>query len=207
MDQNTFACQMVQYQRIEENMVTEVYINCFGSEDAFFANHLANLLQNVVDGKIQHPIIAQYNTQLTEKCGNEITKWLPSTVVPPNAELRQLKKIKILDTLEGYEDESSIYVVCAAQRASSEPKFTNVSDPIMLLIANVEAIITTANVPRDIYLKDKKYTLIGATSHKPNHFIGMMACNKHKQHAIIDDLFKTTKGCHSISRAFYLLSK
>ncbi|CAF3210884.1 unnamed protein product [Rotaria sp. Silwood2] len=162
---------------------------------------------NVVDGKIQHPIIAQYKTQLTEKCGNEITKWSPSTVVPLNAELRHLKKIKILDTPEGYEDESSIYVVCAAQRASSEPKFTNVSDPIMLSIANVEATITTANVPRDIYLKDKKYTLIGATSHKPDHFIGMMACNKHKQHAIIDDLLKTTKGCHSISRAFYLLSK
>ncbi|CAF4884252.1 unnamed protein product, partial [Rotaria sp. Silwood2] len=121
----------------------------------------------VVDGTIQHPIIAQYKTQLTEKCGNEITKWSPSTVVPLNAELRHLKKIKILDTTEGYEDESSIYVVCAAQRASSEPKFTNVSDPIMLLIANVEATITTANVPRDIYLKDKKYTLIGATSHKP----------------------------------------
>ncbi|CAF3799544.1 unnamed protein product [Rotaria sp. Silwood1] len=155
MNQNTFACQMVKYQQIEEDLVTEVYINCFGSEDAFFANHLSNLFQIVIDGKIQHPIIAQYKTQLTEKCGNEITKWSPSTVVPPNAELKHLKKIKILDTPEGNEEESSIYVVCAAQRASSEPKFTNFSDPIMLLIANVEATITTANVPSDIYLKDK----------------------------------------------------
>ena len=54
----------------------------------------------------------------------------------------------------------SIYVICAAQRASSEPKLMNVSYPAMLLIANVEATITTANVPRDIYLKDKKWALL-----------------------------------------------
>ena len=63
---------------------------------------------SVVNGKIQHPIIAQYNTQLTEKCGNEITKWSPSTVLPPNTELKHMKTIKIIDIPEpeGYEDES-----------------------------------------------------------------------------------------------------
>ncbi|CAF4262138.1 unnamed protein product, partial [Rotaria sp. Silwood2] len=142
---------MVQYQQIEEDLVTEVYINCFGSEDAFFANHLSNLLQmyecetecnnikcpikkkvyrnsylsfNVVDGTIQHPIIAQYKTQLTEKCGNEITKWSPSTVVPLNAELRHLKKIKILDTTEGYEDESSGTTVLGDHLVISLPHFS-----------------------------------------------------------------------------------
>lgn len=45
MEQSLYESQMAEYRRIEEKMVEDIYINCFGSEDAFFLNHLSNLCQ------------------------------------------------------------------------------------------------------------------------------------------------------------------
>ncbi len=36
---------MSQHRRIEEELVKDIYINCFGSEEQFFVNCLANLIQ------------------------------------------------------------------------------------------------------------------------------------------------------------------
>jgi hypothetical protein len=45
MEESEYEWLMSENQRIEEKMVVDIYINCYGSEDAFFANHLSNLLQ------------------------------------------------------------------------------------------------------------------------------------------------------------------
>ena len=93
--------------------------------------------------------------------------------VPEYAELKYLKKIKIIDEkndlgesgynlFESYLYQQkhryifSIYVVCAGQRSSSIPTFIDAIYPSILLITNIEATITTANLPRYIYLQDQK---------------------------------------------------
>ncbi len=60
---------------------------------------------SVINGEIKDPIIAQYNTQHTVKCGIEIAKWSPNILIPKCAELKHLKKIKIMD-IENTKDES-----------------------------------------------------------------------------------------------------
>ncbi len=45
MEKSLYEWQMSQHRRIEEKLVQNIYINCLGSEDEFFANHLANLFQ------------------------------------------------------------------------------------------------------------------------------------------------------------------
>jgi hypothetical protein len=45
MEPSLYEWQMSQNRRIEEKLVQDIYINCFGSEDEFFLNHLANLSQ------------------------------------------------------------------------------------------------------------------------------------------------------------------
>ncbi len=51
----------------------------------------------------------------------------------------------------------SIYVVCACQRSFGAPIFINVTYPPILLISNADAGITTANVPRLLYLENQKW--------------------------------------------------
>ena len=89
------------------------------------------------------------------------------------AELKYLKKIKIIDEkndlgesgynlFESYLYQQkyryifSIYVVCAGQRSSSITTFIDAIYPPILLITNIEATITTTNLPRYIYLQDQK---------------------------------------------------
>ncbi|CAF3370716.1 unnamed protein product, partial [Rotaria sp. Silwood2] len=50
----------------------------------------------------------------------------------------------------------SIYAVCAGQRSFSTPRFVSATYPPILLIANIEATITTGNTPRQICLKNQK---------------------------------------------------
>jgi hypothetical protein len=50
----------------------------------------------------------------------------------------------------------SIYVVCACQRSFGAPIFINVTYPAILLISNADTGITTANVPRLLYLENQK---------------------------------------------------
>ncbi|CAF1390530.1 unnamed protein product [Adineta steineri] len=70
----------------------------------------------------------------------------------------------------------------------------------------METTITTVNIPRDIVINGQKYLLFGTTSHKPDHFIGMILCNEYQQETIVDDLFKTTEGVYVVSTAFYIKS-
>ena len=131
------------------------------------------ILFSVIDGRIQHPIIAQYADRYPDKCQFEISKWAMNIPVPEYAELKYLKKIKIIDQkndlgeswynlFESYQYQQkyryifSIYVVCAGQRSSSIPAFSNAIYPPILLITNIEATITTGNVSRYIYLQDQK---------------------------------------------------
>ena len=131
------------------------------------------ILFSVIDGRIQHPVIAQYDDRCPDKCQFEISKWTMNVSVPEYAELKYLKKIKIIDEkndlgesgynlFESYLYEQkyryifSIYVVCAGQRSSSIPTFVDPIYPPILFITNIEATITTANVPRYIYLQDQK---------------------------------------------------
>jgi hypothetical protein len=58
----------------------------------------------VINGKIQHPTIAQYDTRQTKKCLNEINKWALGVLVPYYTELKYLKK-SVIDKQEN-EDES-----------------------------------------------------------------------------------------------------
>jgi hypothetical protein len=50
----------------------------------------------------------------------------------------------------------SIDVVCAGQRSFTAPKFINITYPPILLISNIDVGITTANVPRLLYLQSQK---------------------------------------------------
>jgi hypothetical protein len=45
MEPSLYEWQMSQHRRIEEKLVQDIYINCLGSEDAYFLNHLVNLFQ------------------------------------------------------------------------------------------------------------------------------------------------------------------
>ncbi|CAF5127818.1 unnamed protein product, partial [Rotaria magnacalcarata] len=45
MEPDLYEWQLAQNRRIERTLRANIYINCFGSEDEFFANHIANLLQ------------------------------------------------------------------------------------------------------------------------------------------------------------------
>ena len=93
--------------------------------------------------------------------------------VPEYAELKYLKKIKIIDEkndlaesgynlFESYLYQQKyryifrIYAVGAGQRSSSIPTFINATYPPILFITIIEATITTANLPRYIYLQDQK---------------------------------------------------
>ena len=55
------------------------------------------ILFSVIDGRIQYPIIAQYDDRYPDKCQFEISKWTMNVSVPKYAELKYLKKIKIID--------------------------------------------------------------------------------------------------------------
>ena len=131
------------------------------------------ILLGVIDGKIQHPTIAQYDDRYPDKCQFEISKWTMNASVPEYAELKYLKKIKIIDEkhdlaesgynlFESYLYQQKyryifrIYAVCAGQRSSSIPTFINATYPPILFITIIEATITTANLPRYIYLQDQK---------------------------------------------------
>ena len=131
------------------------------------------ILFSVIDGRIQHPIIAQYVDRYPHKCQFEISKWLMNVPLPEYAELKYLKRIKIIDEKndlgesgynlfesylyqQKYRYSFSIYVFCAGLRSSSIPTFINATYLPILLITNIEAIITTANLPRHIYLHDQK---------------------------------------------------
>jgi hypothetical protein len=48
-----------------------------------------------------------------------------------------------------------MYVVCAGQRSFAAPIFIDVTYPPILLISNGDAGITTANVPRLLYLENQ----------------------------------------------------
>ena len=121
----------------------------------------------------------------------------------------------------------SLYVVCAGQRLFEVPVFLNGAYLPMLLVANNDTIITTANISRNIYIQQQKwslineifkksytchitalfrYSLLSTTSHKSRHFIAMVSCNSHKQESIIDDLFNIDECIHTVSRAFYIKS-
>ena len=114
------------------------------------------ILFSAIDGRIEHSIIAQYDDRYPDKCQFEISKWAMNVPVPEYAELKYLKKIKIIDEkndlgesgynlFEGYLYQQkyryifSIYVVCAGQRSSSIPTFINATYPPILLITNIEA--------------------------------------------------------------------
>ena len=131
------------------------------------------VLFSVIDGRIQHPIIEQYDDRYPDKCQSEISKGAINFPVPEYAKLEYLKKIKIIDEKNdlgesGYnlfqsylyqqKDRyiSSSYVFCAGQRSSSIPTFINATYPPILLITNIEATIITANLPRYIYLQYQK---------------------------------------------------
>ena len=131
------------------------------------------ILFSVIDDRIQHPIIAQYDDRYPDKCQFEISKWAMNIPAPEYAELKYLKKIKIIDEkndlgesgynlFESYIYQQkycyifSIYVVCAGQHSLSLPTFSNAIYLPILLITNIEATITTANIPRYIYLQDQK---------------------------------------------------
>lgn len=45
MEPSLYEWQLSQNRCIEKTMVADIYINCYGSEDEFFANHLAHLMQ------------------------------------------------------------------------------------------------------------------------------------------------------------------
>jgi hypothetical protein len=45
MEQSLYEWQMSQNRRIEEKLVQDIYINCFGPEDTFFADHPTDLFQ------------------------------------------------------------------------------------------------------------------------------------------------------------------
>ncbi|CAF4107243.1 unnamed protein product, partial [Rotaria magnacalcarata] len=233
MEPDLYEWQLAQNRRIERTLRANIYINCFGSEDEFFANHIANLLQpyeyetvcsnvkcpvrrkshqssrlsfNVKNGNIQDQIIAEFGTRSREKCGAELNRWSSDTPLPKTFELKYLKKINI-DNKENEEDDSGLYVVCSGQRSLTQSKFVHTVFPPMVLVMNTDNTITTATVPRQINIQHQKYCLFATTSHIPGHFIGMITCHDHKQDTVVDDLFRTSEGVHIVSRAFYNQSK
>ncbi|CAF4360506.1 unnamed protein product [Rotaria sp. Silwood2] len=155
MENDLYEWQMAENRCIEEKMIADIYVNCFGSEDEFFANHLANLVQNVLNGQLQDPVVAQYDTRYPETCGVELMKWSTSTPVPKQAELKYVKIIKIMED-NNNSDESGLYVVCAGQRSFGTPAFLYSTYPPLLMISNVDPAITTSNVPHHIYVKEQK---------------------------------------------------
>ena len=121
----------------------------------------------------------------------------------------------------------SLYVICAGQCSFGVPVFLNGAYLPMLLVATNDTIITTANIPRNVDIQQQKWSLInkifkksytchmtasfrrsllGTTSHKSRHFIGIVSCNSHKQETIIDDLFNIDEDIHTVSREFYIKS-
>ncbi|CAF4867854.1 unnamed protein product [Rotaria sp. Silwood1] len=155
MENELYEWQMAEHRCIEEKMIADIYVNCFGSEDEFFANHLANLVQNVLNGQLQDPVVAQYDTRYPETCGVELVKWSTSTPVPKHAELKYVKIIKIMED-NNNSDESGLYVVCAGERSFGTPAFLYSTYPPLLMISNVDPAITTSNVPHHIYVKQQK---------------------------------------------------
>ncbi|CAF1261107.1 unnamed protein product, partial [Adineta steineri] len=169
-------------------------------------SHNNNQQITVINAELHQPVIGQYDTRSTENCGAQIIKWSSNIPLSANVELKYLKKTKINDE-ECTDDESGIYLVCAGQRSRTAPTFINATHPPFLIITNLEEIITTANIPRDIVIDGQKYLLFGTTSYKPGHFIGMILCLDHQQETIVDNLFRTTEGVHVVSRAFYIKSE
>ncbi|CAF3389709.1 unnamed protein product [Rotaria socialis] len=233
MEPDLYEWQLAQNRRIERTLRANIYINCFGSEDEFFANHIANLLQpyeyetvcsnvkcpvrrkshkssrlsfNVKNGNIQDQIIAEFGTRSREKCDAELNRWSSDTPLLKNFELKYLKKINI-DNKENEEDESGLYVVCSGQRSLTQSKFVHTVLPPMVLVMNTDNTITTSTATRQINIQNQKYCLFAMTSHIPGHFIGMITCHDHKQDTVVDDLCKASEGVHIVSRAFYNQSK
>ncbi|CAF4456850.1 unnamed protein product [Rotaria socialis] len=229
MEPDLYEWQLAQNRRIERTLRANIYINCFGSEDEFFANHIANLLQpyeyetvcsnvkcpvrrkshkssrlsfNVKNGNIQDQIIAEFGTRSREKCDAELNRWSSDTPLLKNFELKYLKKINI-DNKENEEDESGLYVVCSGQRSLTQSKFVHTVLPPMVLVMNTDNTITTSTATRQINIQNQKYCLFAMTSHIPGHFIGMITCHDHKQDTVVDDLCKASEGVHIVSRAFY----
>ncbi|CAF2110693.1 unnamed protein product [Rotaria magnacalcarata] len=229
MEPDLYEWQLAQNRRIERTLRANIYINCFGSEDEFFANHIANLLQpyeyetvcsnvkcpvrrkshqssllsfNAKNGNIQDQIIAEFGTRSRDKCGAELNRWSSDMPLPKTFELKYLKKINI-DNKENEEDESGLYVVCSGQRSLIQSKFVHTVFPPMVLVMNTDNTITTATGPRQINIQNQKYCLFVTINHIPGHSIGMITCHDHKQDTVVDDLFKTSEDVHIVSRVFY----
>src|SRR5438132_14411422 len=63
-----------------------------------------SFLFSVINGKIGHPVIAQYTTGFKEKCGLEICKWSTNVLVPEYTELKYLQQSKFVNK-ENHEDQ------------------------------------------------------------------------------------------------------
>jgi hypothetical protein len=50
----------------------------------------------------------------------------------------------------------SVYIICAGQHSFAAPTFMNVTYSPILLISNIDVTVTTANVPRLVYLENQK---------------------------------------------------